>query len=70
MSFSGIIADPPYDLGNSGMMGMAWDRTGVAFDPETWRLVLRLLKPGAHTAIFGGPRTFHRGDRGDGGRRV
>lgn len=41
-------------------MGKEWDATGVAFDPETWQLVLRVLKPGAYLVAFGGTRTYHR----------
>jgi hypothetical protein len=29
-------------------MGKEWDRSSVAFRPETWAAVLRVLKPGAH----------------------
>jgi site-specific DNA-methyltransferase (adenine-specific) len=43
-----------------GFMGMTWDATGVAFDPETWRQALRVLKPGGHLLAFGGTRTQHR----------
>jgi hypothetical protein len=43
-----------------GFMGLAWDATGVAFKPETWAEVLRVLKPGAHLLAFGGTRTYHR----------
>lgn len=43
-----------------GFMGMAWDATGVAFDPETWKACLRVLKPGGHMVVFGGTRTHHR----------
>jgi len=43
-----------------GFMGKDWDATGIAFDPETWRLVLRVLKPGGHLLAFGGSRTWHR----------
>jgi site-specific DNA-methyltransferase (adenine-specific) len=44
----------------SGFMGLAWDGTGIAFDPEFWKEVLRVLKPGGHLLSFGGTRTFHR----------
>ena len=44
----------------TGFMGRVWDATGVAFDPETWRQALRVLKPGGHLLAFGGPRTYHR----------
>jgi len=41
-----------------GFMGKDWDH-GVP-GVETWREVLRVLKPGANLLAFGGPRTFHR----------
>lgn len=44
----------------TGFMGMKWDGTGVAFDPETWRQVLRVMRPGAHLLAFSGTRTYHR----------
>jgi site-specific DNA-methyltransferase (adenine-specific) len=56
-SVDACVTDPPYEL---GFMGKAWDRSGVAFDPETWRAVLRVLKPGGHLLAFGGTRTVHR----------
>lgn len=56
-SVDAIITDPPYEL---GFMGRAWDKSGVAFDPETWRAALRVAKPGAAMLAFGGTRTFHR----------
>jgi site-specific DNA-methyltransferase (adenine-specific) len=46
--------------GAGGFMGKAWDGTGVAFDPATWREALRVLKPGGHLLAFGGTRTYHR----------
>lgn len=55
--FDAGVMDPPYEL---GFMGRAWDSSGVAFRPETWAAVLRVLKPGAHLVTFGGSRTFHR----------
>ncbi len=51
------ITDPPYEL---GFMGKKWDNTGVAFQPETWAAVYRVLKPGAILLAFGGTRTYHR----------
>lgn len=56
-SFDAVVTDPPYEL---GFMGKSWDSSGVAFDPETWREVLRVLKPGGHLLAFGGSRTSHR----------
>ncbi|HOX23543.1 MAG TPA: site-specific DNA-methyltransferase [Elusimicrobiales bacterium] len=55
--FDAIVTDPPYEL---GFLGNAWDKTGVAFNPETWKHCLRLAKSGAHLLAFGGSRTFHR----------
>jgi hypothetical protein len=52
-----VVTDPPYEI---GFMGRAWDTTGVALDPETWRLALQLLKPGGHLLAFTGSRTYHR----------
>lgn len=51
------ITDPPYEL---GFMGKKWDSSGVAFQPETWKAVYRVLKPGAILLAFGGTRTYHR----------
>lgn len=47
-------------LGSKGFMGKTWDGGDVAFRPELWREVLRVLKPGAPLLAFGGTRTFHR----------
>lgn len=55
--FAPVITDPPYNL---GFMGKAWDKTGVAFQAETWAEVLRVSKPGAILLAFGGSRTYHR----------
>lgn len=43
-----------------GFMGLNWDGGGVAFAPETWRAVARVLKPGGFLVAFGGTRTYHR----------
>lgn len=43
-----------------GFMGMKWDGGDIAFRPELWREVFRVLKPGAHIFAFGGTRTYHR----------
>lgn len=70
-----IVTDPPYELTSArpggrseatrgkvmgGFMGMQWDGTGVAFDPETWLQALRVLKPGGYLLAFSGTRTYHR----------
>jgi site-specific DNA-methyltransferase (adenine-specific) len=41
-------------------MGKKWDSSGIAFQPETWQAVYRVLKPGALLLAFGGTRTYHR----------
>lgn len=51
------VTDPPYEL---GFMGKSWDSTGIAYNVDLWREVLRVLKPGAHLLSFGGTRTYHR----------
>ena len=56
-SIDAVVTDPPYDL---AFMGRKWDGTGVAFRPETWAEVYRLLRPGGHLLAFGGTRTYHR----------
>ncbi|WMT47809.1 MAG: hypothetical protein RE468_04135 [Acidithiobacillus caldus] len=43
-----------------GFMGQTWDGGDIAFRPETWRAVLRVMKPGSYLLAFGGSRTFHR----------
>jgi site-specific DNA-methyltransferase (adenine-specific) len=45
---------------STGFMGKVWDGGNVAADPETWRAVYRVLKPGAHLLAMGGTRTYHR----------
>lgn len=47
-------------IGTGGFMGAHWDATGVAFDPQTWVEILRVLKPGSYLLAFGGTRTVHR----------
>lgn len=52
-----IITDPPYEL---NFMNNKWDKTGIAFNSETWARFLQIAKPGAILLAFGGTRTFHR----------
>lgn len=52
-----VVTDPPYEI---GFMGKHWDNSGIAYDVEMWREVLRVLKPGGHLLAFGGTRTYHR----------
>jgi DNA modification methylase len=52
-----IVTDPPYEI---GFMGKAWDNTGIAFNIDTWKKALRVLKPGGYLLAFNHSRTFHR----------
>ena len=52
-----VVTDPPYEI---NFMNRAFDSTGVAFDVDLWRDILRVLKPGGHVAAFGASRTYHR----------
>ena len=52
-----VVTDPPYEL---GFMGKGWDGSGIAYDIDLWREVMRVLKPGGHLLAFGGTRTWHR----------
>ena len=45
---------------STGFMGKHWDGGDIAFRPDVWREVFRVLKPGAHLLAFGGTRTYHR----------
>lgn len=49
-----------YGRAARGFLGKLWDGTGIAFDPDTWRLAFDCLKPGGHLLAFGGTRTSHR----------
>lgn len=59
MSIDSVVTDPPYELNFMGSKN-SWDRTGIAFNEEMWRYVLRALKPGGHLLAFSGTRTYHR----------
>lgn len=49
-----------YKRASAGFMGQQWDGGDIAFRPEVWAEVLRVLKPGGHLVAFGGSRTYHR----------
>jgi site-specific DNA-methyltransferase (adenine-specific) len=55
--YDAVVTDPPYEL---NFMGKKWDNTGVAFAPDTWKSVLRVLRPGGYMFTCGGSRTYHR----------
>ncbi len=49
------LDDQVYNTGGKGFMGAEWD--AVVPGPHIWRETLRVLKPGAHMAVFSGCRT-------------
>lgn len=49
-----VVTDPPHGLGMD-----KWDDE-IAHDPETWRPVLRVLRPGRWLVAKGAARTYHR----------
>jgi DNA modification methylase len=52
--------DGAFARASKGFMGKEWDGGSIAFQPETWAQVYRVLKPGGHMVCFGGTRTAHR----------
>jgi DNA modification methylase len=49
-----------YGRASAGFMGKQWDGGDIAFRPETWAAVLRVLKPGGHMVAFAAPKNAHR----------
>ncbi|CAN0653128.1 site-specific DNA-methyltransferase (adenine-specific) [Nitratireductor aquimarinus] len=45
---------------SAGFMGKQWDGGDIAFRPETWAKVLRVLKPGGYVLAFASTRGFGR----------
>ncbi|RKD68994.1 DNA methyltransferase [Rhizobium sp. WW_1] len=45
---------------SAGFMGKQWDGGDIAFQVETWRQVLRVLKPGGYLLAFASTRGFGR----------
>lgn len=56
-SVDSLVCDPPYEV---GIMGKAWDKTGIAFDRAFWAECLRAMKPGGYLLAFSSARTYHR----------
>lgn len=52
--------DGAYKRASRGFMNKMWDGGDIAFRPELWAEVLRVLKHGAHLLAFSGTRTYHR----------
>lgn len=51
-------SDGRFARASRGFMGKEWDGGEIAFEPETWTAILRVLKPGAHLLAFGAPKNF------------
>lgn len=51
--------DGAFRRASAGFMGKTWDGGDIAFRVETWREILRVLKPGGHLAAFGFSRNYH-----------
>ena len=49
-----------YARGSRGFMGQTWDGGDIAFQPDVWREVFRVLSPGGYLLAFSGTRTYHR----------
>jgi hypothetical protein len=52
--------DGVFSRASAGFMGKDWDGGDIAFRPETWAKVLRVLKPGGHLAAFSAPKCVHK----------
>jgi DNA modification methylase len=50
----------PHQRTAKGFMSKSWDGGTVAFQVETWRKVIRVLKPGGYIVSFSSARTFGR----------
>lgn len=57
-----VNLDSPYGRSRvtTGFMNQTWDGGDLAFTPDLWLAVYRVLKPGAYLLAFGGTRTHHR----------
>lgn len=56
-SVHSIVTDPPYEI---GLMGKAWDKTGIAINSAFWEECLRVLMPGGYLLSFSAAKTYHR----------
>lgn len=55
-----VAKDGIYARSSKGFMGKRWDGGDIAFRPETWSEVIRVMKPGAYMAAFASTRGYHR----------
>ncbi len=52
--------DGAFARASKGFMGQEWDGGDIAFRPETWAEVFRVLKPCGDMIAFSGSRSYHR----------
>lgn len=57
---AGEGTDGAFQRASGGFMGKVWDGGDIAFQPETWAAVLRVLKPGGYIVAFASTRGFGR----------
>lgn len=57
---AGEGTDGNFARSSRGFMGKEWDGGDIAFRPDTWARVARVLKPGGHLVAFNHSRTWHR----------
>lgn len=50
--------DGAFARASKGFLGKEWDGGDIAFRPETWAKVARVMKPGAHLVAFNHSRTW------------
>jgi hypothetical protein len=56
----GYGKDGSFQRLSKGFMGQEWDGGDISFRPDTWKIILETLLPGAHLLSFAGTRTYHR----------
>ena len=56
-TFDFVFSDLPYEM---DIIGNVWDRSGIAFDTNMYKLLLNRMKPGAFGVFYGFSRTHHR----------
>lgn len=52
--------DGAFARSSEKFMGKTWDGGNIAFRPETWAKIARVLKPGGHLVAFNHATTWHR----------
>lgn len=55
--YHALLCDPPYEL---AFMGKDWDKSGIAFNPDTWAALTEHLHSGAFGMAFASARGWHR----------